>query len=281
MTLKFSLTDARPAAAAFDAVVVGVFEEKTMSSAAAELDEASGGALKRLLDSGDLSGKIGQAQKLYGLSGIKAARVVVVGLGEQERFDPARYGRAAAEGAKALKGGPGRTAASYLPELDVAGKDVNWKARIAALAADRENYRYTATLKQKNGGGLAEIAFFAPGAGRGVADAQAIAAGVELARELGNLPPNVCNPAYVAPRDAGSRTANRNSAARCSGERRCRNSAWARCSRSRAAARTSRSWSCCATRARPRATHPTCWSARASRSTRAASRSSPARAWRR
>jgi leucyl aminopeptidase len=198
MTLKLSLTDARPAAAAHDAVLVGVFEEKILSSAAAQLDEASNGALKRLLESGDVSGKIGQAQKLYGLPGIAAARVVVVGLGEQERFDAARYGRAAAEGVRALKGGPGKSAANYLPELEVPGKDVNWKARIAALAADRESYRYTATLKAKNGGGLAEMALFAPGAERGLAQAQAIAAGVELARELGNLPPNICNPAYLA-----------------------------------------------------------------------------------
>jgi leucyl aminopeptidase len=198
MSLKFSLTDARPAAAPFDAVIVGVFEEKVLSSAAAEIDEASNGALKRLLEAGDVTGKIGQAAKLYGLAGVKAPRVIAVGLGEQDKFDALRFGRAAAEGAKALKGGPGKSAASYLPELEVAGKELGWKVRVAALAADRESYRYTATLKQKNGGAMAEMAFRAAGSERALQEAGAIAAGVELARELGNLPPNICNPAYLA-----------------------------------------------------------------------------------
>ena len=198
MSLKFSLTAARPSDCALDAIVVGVFEDKLLSSAAAEIDEASGGALKRLLDSGDISGKIGASSKLFGLAGIKAARVIVVGLGDQPKFDAARYARACAESIKALKGGPGASVASYLPELEVPGKNLAWKTRTAAIAADREAYKYTATLKAKNGPSLAEVAFRAPGSERVLAEAAAIAAGVELARELGNLPPNICNPAYLA-----------------------------------------------------------------------------------
>src|SRR5690606_7399252 len=34
--------------------------------------------------------------------------------------------------------------------------------------------------------------------GQALAQGKAIAAGVRFARELGNLPPNICNPAYIA-----------------------------------------------------------------------------------
>jgi len=198
MSLTFSLTDARPSAADTDAVVVGVFEDKLMTSAAAELDEASAGALKRLLDSGDVSGKLGQVSRLFQLAGVKAPRVLVVGLGEQPKFDAHRFGRVCADAGKALKGGPAKRATSYLAELDVPGRDLAWKTLTAALVADRENYRYTATVKAKNGTTLGELAFRAPGADAAIARAGAIAAGVELARELGNLPPNICNPGYIA-----------------------------------------------------------------------------------
>ena len=54
---------------------------------------------------------------------------IMVGLGEQARFDHLRYGRVCAEAAKAIKNGPVRRALSYLAELDVPGKSPAWKAR--------------------------------------------------------------------------------------------------------------------------------------------------------
>jgi leucyl aminopeptidase len=200
-TLSFQLGDAAPAAASSDAIVVGVYEERVLSSAAAAVDEACAGALKRLVDSGDVSGKSGQVARLLALPGVAAARVFVVGLGDQKGFDGARYLRACHESARALKASPAQRAVSYLPELEVAGRDLAWKLRQAALAADAQAYRYTTTLKPKpNGDALVELAFRAGGdaAASALGQAAAIGAGVRFARELGNLPPNICNPAYVA-----------------------------------------------------------------------------------
>src|SRR4029450_1085985 len=67
-------------------------------------------------------------------------------------------------------------------------------------------YRYTATLGAKNKGreetGLKSLAIAVPDdAGdhaHALAQGKAIAAGVAFSRELGNLPPNICNPAYLA-----------------------------------------------------------------------------------
>ena len=83
------------------------------------------------------------------------------------------------------------------------GRDFAWKLRTAALAADHAAYRYTATFKPKdkpNGDTLAALALAGRGRGtwRALEQAAAIAAGVRFARELGNLPPNICNPAYLA-----------------------------------------------------------------------------------
>jgi len=142
---------------------------------------------------------------LFHVPNIVAPRVVLAGLGEQKKLDAAAYHRAVTESARALKAMPIDTALSFLTDVDVPGKDAAWKLRTAALAADAQAYRYTATFKPKEKAktpSLESLAFVTPSndakTQRALAEAAAIAKGVRFARELGNLPPNICNPAYVA-----------------------------------------------------------------------------------
>ena len=94
MTIKFSLSSDPAESSASPCVVVGVFEERVLSAAAARIDEKSGGAIKRLIEAGDVNGKPGTSQLLFGVANVTAPRVLVVGLGEQKKFDAARFQRA-------------------------------------------------------------------------------------------------------------------------------------------------------------------------------------------
>jgi leucyl aminopeptidase len=202
MTLSFDLTQDAPETSAAPCVVAGVFEDGTFSAAAARVDEKSGGAIRRLFESGDVSGKLGATHLLFALAGIAAPRVLVVGLGDAKKFDAARFARANTEAARALKGLPLDRAVSYLTELDVPGKDAAWKVRSAALASDAQAYKYSATLRPREKSPKPEfsaMAFAASASFAGaLAQTSAIAQGVRFARELGNLPPNICTPAYIA-----------------------------------------------------------------------------------
>ncbi|MEO8672547.1 MAG: leucyl aminopeptidase [Tahibacter sp.] len=202
MTIQFSLSQSAPQAASVPCVVVGVHDDKSMSPSAARIDEAAAGALRRLLESGDISGKIGSTHLLFGLPGMAAPRLLVVGLGEPKKFDAARFARANGDAAKVLKGLPIASALSFLTEVDVPGRDLHWKLRTAALVSDHANYRYTATFKAKDKPKADTLAHLSLAGGiegdAALIQASAIAAGVQCARELGNLPPNICNPAYLA-----------------------------------------------------------------------------------
>ena len=201
MTLKFSQTGDAPESADVDCVVVGVYDDRSLSAAAKRLDDASGGAIRRLLESGDVSGKAGQHVVLHALPGVRAARALLIGLGERRKFDAAAFARAAGAAGRALKSAPVASAASWLTEIDVAGRDATWKLRTAALAADHQVYRYTATFKPKDAPrtpSLGSLALAGADDARALGQASAIALGVRFARELGNLPPNICNPAYLA-----------------------------------------------------------------------------------
>ncbi|QQP98583.1 leucyl aminopeptidase [Lysobacter enzymogenes] len=198
MTLEFDLNRDAAAAAQTDCVVVGAFADKTLTAAARTLDEASGGRLTVLLERGDISGKTGKTALLHDVPGVASPRVLVVGLGEAGKFGVAQYLKAVGDAARALKAGPVAHALLTLSEEPVAGRDAGWAIRQAAIAADHACYRYTATLgKKKDEPGLRKLSI-AGGDDAALAHGQAIAAGVQFARELGNLPPNVCNPAYLA-----------------------------------------------------------------------------------
>ena len=201
MTLTFSQTLDQPESSTSACVIVGVFSDAGMSDAAARIDRASSGAIKRLLDSSDITAKLGSSALLFALSGIKAERVLVVGLGPKAKFDAAAFNRAALEAGRALKSLPIAHAASWLTELEVPGCDSAWKLRTAALAADMHAYRYTATFKAKEPSKIAQLeslAFSGEADDRALKEATAMASGVRFARELGNLPPNICDPAHIA-----------------------------------------------------------------------------------
>lgn len=198
--MHFELDPVRPRDCSAPCVIVGLYEERVFTSACAELDEASGGAIKRLVESGDLSGRLGTTEVLFHLPGVGSPRVLIVGLGEQRKFDPARYVKAVRDAVKAARALPIESAQCYLPELDVPGVDLAWKLEQAALAADYVSYRYTATLKNNEPSkGPNRIGFAALNyQGDALRRAEAVAAGIRLTRELGNLPPNICTPTYLA-----------------------------------------------------------------------------------
>jgi len=201
MTLEFSLNHDAPATVATDCVVVGAYADGSLTPAAQAIDAASGGRLKALAGRGDLSGKTGKVAMLHDLDGVAAPRVLVVGLGEPGKYGVPQYLKAVADAARALKDGPVRKALFTLSETRVPGRDPAWNIRQAVIAADHACYRYTATLGAKNkkreSAGLEALAISGRD-GQALAQGKAIAAGVAFARELGNLPPNVCNPGYVA-----------------------------------------------------------------------------------
>ena len=197
--MNYALNQTRPKELAAQCAVVGLYDDRMLTSACAEFDEACGGLIKQLIESGDLSGKLGQTQMLFNLSGLKTSRILVVGLGEQRKFDAAKYIKVNKDAQRALKTASAADAVSYLVEIEVPGKDVEWKLTQAVLLGDYAHYRYTATLKNKGDDKLKALSFTAPNTMEAaLAKALAMAAGVEVARELGNLPPNICTPAYLA-----------------------------------------------------------------------------------
>ena len=216
MALEFALNGTAAPSAPIDCVVVGIYSDNSLTPSGSAIDDASGGRLKALAERGDIGGKIGRTEMLHDLPGVTAPRVLVIGLGDAGKFGVPQYLKAIGDATRALKTGTVKSALLTLPEVEVKDRDAAWNIRQAAITADHGMYRYTATLGAKNKKreekGLERLEISGSDA-LALAHGQAIAAGVAFTRELGNLPPNICNPQYLA--DQGMAFADRFEGVEC------------------------------------------------------------------
>jgi len=182
-------------------LVIGLFEDSALQGSAAAVDRASDGTLQDLIKSGDVETGWKDATLLHRLEGIAAQRVLVMGCGEPGKFTPARFDAVCAKAGAFLRDHAASTAHVCLHEMQTSSKDGYWRLRHAAVALDRANYRYTVTKAPKahDHDPLASLTFNAADEMQAaLVEAQGMAKGYLRSRELGDLPPNICTPAYLA-----------------------------------------------------------------------------------
>ncbi|MDA1107960.1 MAG: leucyl aminopeptidase [Proteobacteria bacterium] len=203
--MKFSIKTTPPEKLRADCIVVGVFESRHLSSAAARLDKQCGGLLSRLMERDDMKGTIGETRLLHNVPHALCERIVLVGCGKRDGFGDAQYRKAITAAVSMLRDTGAREAVICLPELELKTRDTAWKIRQAVLAAHNTLYRFENHKSKKQVASklhhitLATTERHKPAdAVRALCEGEAIAAGSSLARDLGNQPSNVCTPAYLA-----------------------------------------------------------------------------------
>lgn len=189
-----------------DAVVVNLFQGVTTpGGATGAVDGAMDGAIRELVESGDFTGKAGEVAVLYTKGAIPAGRVLVAGLGEQEKFDLEAARRAAAAAvhkARDLKVG---TLATIVHGAGIGDLPVEHSARATIEASLLALYSYDAPRKEKEERKKVErLVVLEADEGKlqaieeGQRWAEAIASGVYLTRDLVNLSPNIATPTRLA-----------------------------------------------------------------------------------
>ena len=201
--MEFSIKALAPESAE-GCAVLGVFAGaagRELTAPARRVDQKAKGALAKALH--DLPAKTGATLLLRGLPGIAAERALLVSLGARADFGEAAFRDAVRGAAAALKELGAKQAALYLVDLRVGRRHVSWNLRHAVLGMREAFYRFDQLKTQKKAPAPAlesVVLPLSPGAQlhEALREARATADGVDLARTLGNLPPNVCTPAYLA-----------------------------------------------------------------------------------
>ena len=181
-----------------------------------ELDGLLGGAVKSAKEAGDLEDKqsalcLLRAEKSWPTN-VKAKRLLLVGLGElgaKEANTLLAYSKVARTALKALSSGPITNAVWFMPSFVTEAHQFGDQVRVTLQLAGDQAYRFgvrqpAMKFKAKdkadpfNDLTIASNNTFAKELKLSVAEGSAMVEGMDLAKDLGNLPPNICTPTYLA-----------------------------------------------------------------------------------
>jgi leucyl aminopeptidase len=186
-------------------LVLPAYSAGALPAPTAEADRAARGLIRSLTRNGDFRGETGDTLLLPKVPGLACPRVLLVGLGNREKYDRKACRKAMRSAFAAITRSAATDVVSYLGLEAARDADAYRRARIAMDAWHDTSYRFT-VMKAKDSNnrkpkqtslGLAAAGKDAAAVRRGIAHGKAIGNAVKLARDLGNLPPNVCTPTYL------------------------------------------------------------------------------------
>lgn len=189
-------------------LIVTCYEGAKLSETAAAVNAAGQQQLETLLKREEFQGKAGQTLLVLAPTGIAADRLLLLGLGAPDKegaITADNFRKAVAKIPEALKSTSTRELAASLADVQVKDRDLTWQARQLAEALELSIYRFDKFKSQPSDNNFAPTKLIfgcdkkqVAAATRGLEIGKAIAEGMNLARDLGNLPGNVCTPTFLA-----------------------------------------------------------------------------------
>ena len=205
--MEFSIKSGNPEKQRAACVVVGVFESRKLTLPAELIDNASLGHITSVLRRGDMDGKSGTSLLLHSVPNTNCERVLLIGLGKEKEFREKEYIAAIRATIKALNQTGASDATLFLTELAVRKRDIAWRVRQTVVTARETAYKfdtYKSNQQDKQGRELRKLTLVVDRrneqqeAEQALQQGLALAEGIALARDLGNQPPNICHPSYLA-----------------------------------------------------------------------------------
>ncbi len=191
-------------------IVVGAMGLRKLSPVAQALDTACGGALIALLKGGDLGVAVGATAVLYRPAGLACERVLLVNVGKASELDARNYRKATQGAMQRLKDTGVTDVVWCLGEAEVKRCTMDWRVEQTVLAYGDAYYRFdqtkseVTTKESDRSVGLRSFKWQVVGraqkevAQKALNRGASIIAGMRLARDLGNLPGNLCTPTTLA-----------------------------------------------------------------------------------
>ncbi|NVJ61052.1 MAG: leucyl aminopeptidase [Gammaproteobacteria bacterium] len=204
--MEFHVKSGSPEKQRSACIVIGVFEPRKLSGVGEQLDQVSDGYISNILRRGDLEGKPGQVLLLHNVPNTLCDRVLLIGCGKERDFGEAQYKKVITKAIATLNDTGSMEAVCFLSELNVRGRDTHWKVKHAVETTEASLYTFD-QLKSKTDTArrpLRKLVFNVTTrrdltiGEQAIAEGLAVAEGVRFARDLANMPPNICHPTYLA-----------------------------------------------------------------------------------
>ncbi len=206
--MEFTIKTGSPAKLKTGLLVLGAFAGGKLPALTAAADGAAEGRIAALIKRGDLEDKAGSTLLLPDLPGVQAERVLLVSLGKEDELGDKAWRDALAAAAKALAATPAKDAVVALADVELDKRALPWRLQQSARILADGAYRFDALKsdkdkKDKKHRGAKKLVLLVTSEltaelDTAVLQGHAIATGMALAKDLGNLPGNICTPTHLA-----------------------------------------------------------------------------------
>ena len=192
-----------------DVLVVGVNEDKALNSLAQNIDNATNGVIKKLIKRKEFEGKIGQTAYIAASEGTSADRIFLVGFGKtSNNLNSDNIDKISSAITGCLTSKQSVSGSVCMPSVKFEAKEMNDSDLLQRLGTSIESkaYTYDSKLNKKNKkvNHLKKVSISLDSKQnitrlrKGLKTGQAIGQGMNVAKDLANLPGNVCTPSYLA-----------------------------------------------------------------------------------
>ena len=204
--MEYTVKSGNPEKQRIGCVVIPMYASRKLSSSAKIIDKASNGFISNLVRRGEIEGDLGNTLLLHNVENSLCDRVLLIGCGKEKDINVKTFYKINHIMVKTLQASGATEIASYLTEIPVKRKDINWKIQHSIEAIDEALYQFDQlkTEKKETRRPLRKFIFSVNGRGQlmqgeqAVRQGMAISAGIHLAKDLGNMPANICTPTYLA-----------------------------------------------------------------------------------
>ncbi|RTZ63888.1 MAG: leucyl aminopeptidase [Aquificaceae bacterium] len=197
------LTSTSPVDIESDCIIVSIFEDNKLSTAAQKIDDASNNIISKFLNLSDFSGECGQFHMLYPETGMKCSRILLIGCGKENKFSQETVCSVMKTASKEVTKTSSTSVTVFL--LDTLSERIicEQAMRQAILTYADTLYEFNKYKSDKKESHLEHvcIAFTTEppcDVETILEQGKGIAKGMHLSRDLANQPSNVCTPTFIA-----------------------------------------------------------------------------------
>lgn len=204
--MKFSIKSDSPIKQQSGCIAVGVFEPRRLSHSAEQVNKISNGYISNLMQCGAIEGKIGQTLLLYHVPNILSECILLIGCGKEHELDDNKYKQIIQHTVSSINDTGLIEATCFLTELHIQGRNTYWNVRQAVEIAQETLYTFDQfkSHKAKSRRKLRKIVLNVStcceitNGEYALQHGLAISLGVKAAKDLSNMPPNICDASYLA-----------------------------------------------------------------------------------
>lgn len=186
-------------------LMVGVYEGGELTTSGKEIDKSNQNVIANILKQGIFEAKAGQTLPLFPTGKSSFTCILLIGCGKKNKLNATLFRKIVISAIISLRSLKIRDAACFLSEIEMNDRTLAWKIKKIAEITWESVYQFDLFKSDKQPNNvLKNIIIHLPDAEqkkkceKALEQGLAIAAGVTLAKNLGNTPSNICTPSFLA-----------------------------------------------------------------------------------